>query len=1232
MMNAKYLFAAVMAAGLSATAAIENEITEYRDGIPYVEKGYGLLRNYYGSGTISCIHSAMGGLADVFYVGDCDYSWGSMNLIKGGPVVTTYSRHFRPILLVDDEPYDLTFSKTYHYPFGYRSEFRVGLVRVRHEMVLDGNVILRRVRVLENPRGKKIRLRIDQSGGGLPSGVRWDFDAAKGIVFADCPVPKNGATVTNRVEIGSRAKVALPLNDRPLDPHTFRKPWEQGRNVKHFYLDSVAPGDEHVFYLAFNPKPGEDLSSARVDRVFERFAREHAGDARFVTAVPEVGGFLSSALPVARTLEVGDTGAFRASQTYWVWAWDAMVHAEALAMLGRSAEVKRMLDFFNRTAHPEKFFQFAYNADFSNSLYQFANKASLSSNSGKSYHLLFVTLLHQYWCITGDEAFKAKCLPLTRKIMQRYAAGVRAGGRILPFEGAFYPDFPSALGILTTDCSMASAGLYYQALRAYEELTGERLADIGAVKSEIEKTLWNPEKGLWSDSVDGKTLARRDVFALWGPFWVSRFAGELAPAPWDRTAANLRAEFNNGCFLQMVNLHSKCFFADGNQLSCYVPPTDRYYWNAMNLGGRTTALADFDRVLAPHARVATFPEGQMSDMRNLEPATASDNLGVKQFFTVKGWLADALDLNLGLTARPDGLRLNPLGDGRPFEVRNMSFRGKRLTIRRTGRGTVARYMLNGAPLREGFVAWTALDRAENLLEIALSPKDDGYRPSPSCAALPFASTGLVSTANGWKLREPMFGDDYVLSDFDGKTKPAGARPVTRVFRLDKPAGRPAFYRITFEAKCPERFHYWWIDSYDAAGKELSDINSALYKSDDFIPYDEVIQLQDRAAYCQLSFLAPEGTEVRDYAIRRISDAEAAEHFERIAKTLPEHSFVAPEDAFDRLPRTRAKLKSGEPLRVLMLGDSLMNDTYNGGFAALLKRDFPASDITVLLSVRGGGSTAHYRTMEYFRPFVLDQRPDLVVMGGISSSGGATKAYDDMMAFLRLCREHDLETVMLTLPMSCEFRGSAKACDTFGEAVDYGRFSKSLVRRDYIRQASAEMGVPYWDVTTPAVTASARSGKPLDWFQRDLIHNNDRAKIINARALAAYFRVASPNAPEFNVCDMPGAFRVKLHERGGVTTSGRMYLDPLERTGEPRVLEVKYAAAAPVRYEVEFADANGDQLSVVTGELPASPADGCFTRRLDVPKAAAYECVRIDGVQPAVFVDRVRLATSDGRGR
>ena len=718
------VLAALAGLALAAPAAIENEITEYRDGIPYVEKGYGLLRNYYGSGTISCIHSAMGGLADVFYVGDCDYDWGSMNLVRGGPVVTTYVRHFRPVLLVDDEPYDLTFAKTYHYPFGYRSEFGVGSVRVRHEMVLDGNVILRRVRVLENPQGRKIRLRIDQSSGGLPSGVRWDFDVAKGIVFADCPAKKNGAAVTNRVEIGSCAKVKLPLNDRPLDPHTFRKPWQRGRNVNHFYLDAAAPGDEHVFHLAFNPKPGEDLSSARIDRVFARFEREHAGDARFVTAEPEVGGFLSFALPVARTLEVGDTGAFRASQTYWVWAWDAMVHAEALAMLGRSAEVKRMLGFFNRTADEKAFFRFAYNTDFSNSLFQFANKASLASNSGKSYHLLFVTLLHQYWCITGDEAFKAECLPLARKIMRAYVAGVKAGGHVLPFEGAFYPDYPSALGILTTDCSMASAGLYYQALRAYEELTGERLADVAAVKAEIEKTLWNPEKGLWSDSVDGQTLARRDVFALWGPFWVSRFAGELGTAPWNRTAENLRAEFNNGCFLQMVNLHSKCFFGDGNQLCAYVPPTDRYYWNAMNLGGRISALADFDRVLAPHARVTTFPEGQCSDMRNLEPATASDNLGVKQFFTVKGWLADALDLNLGLTARPDGLHLRPLGDGRPFEVRNMTFRGKRLTIRRTGCGTLARYTLNGAPLKEGVVAWSALDRDENLLEIALSQVND----------------------------------------------------------------------------------------------------------------------------------------------------------------------------------------------------------------------------------------------------------------------------------------------------------------------------------------------------------------------------------------------------------------------------------------------------------------------------------------------------------------------------
>ena len=39
----------------------------------------------------------------------------------------------------------------------------------------------------------------------------------------------------------------------------------------------------------------------------------------------------------------------------------------------------------------------------------------------------------------------------------------------------------------------------------------------------------------------------------------------------------------------------------------------------------------------------------------------------------------------------------------------------------------------------------------------------------------------------------------------------------------------------------------------------------------------------------------------------------------------------------------------------------------------------------------------------------------------------------------------------------------------------------------------------------ALRCHSRSGKPLNWFKRDEVHNDDRGKQLIAQTLAAYFK-------------------------------------------------------------------------------------------------------------------------------
>ena len=139
----------------------------------------------------------------------------------------------------------------------------------------------------------------------------------------------------------------------------------------------------------------------------------------------------------------------------------------------------------------------------------------------------------------------------------------------------------------------------------------------------------------------------------------------------------------------------------------------------MNAAGRVDAIADFRNIVSRHARVLTYPEGQTADAVNLDPSDYSDELGNKQFFAAKGWLADALDLWLGMRIAKEGVSFHPMNDGRAFAVRGLSLRGTTLDIEMSGAGTGALYSLNGNALDNCFIPWNRLKPGPNIVKIKM---------------------------------------------------------------------------------------------------------------------------------------------------------------------------------------------------------------------------------------------------------------------------------------------------------------------------------------------------------------------------------------------------------------------------------------------------------------------------------------------------------------------------------
>ena len=708
------ILAAAMFQSVCAFGAIDGFDAQ---GMPYVREGFGVRRNFYQSGRISAKVSDIAGIFELNYVGAQPFQ--KQCFFRSSAENCHWNHCFDPYVLIDDVPYRLTFEKTTHYPFGYSSECTLVGVRLRHELVLDRNAAFRRITVLENPQGKSVRCRIVQMNAGMGQGTKWKVESGNGgsRLVAEATL-EGGAKVT--MVIGAANPVAFPLNDRPPQPLAYRD-GDHRPNFR-FNMDETEPGDRHLFWCMFDRKVGEEISESRVERVYADFNARHAADVRFETGDAFVDGWLGYVAPMSAAFEVDGMGAFRASPTYWVWGWDAMVHAGTLALCGRAAEVKRMLAFFRDTASEQAGILHAYGTTF-----QFEGEGS--DKPGQSYtmppavQLFWLVLLNDYVNATGDEAFKTECLGFARKLVERAKESVDKVD-LLPHKYSYYPDNPYAVDQQKDDIALINCAVYWQGLCAWHELSGEGADDRDAVGRAVAAKLWNAKKGWWADAWDVANGCRREHYPLYGFFHVSPFGrdiyGYAKGYSRETTADYLKHEFFMGDRLVMFGWRTNSWCADGNQLGAYYPVTDRTYWNAMNAAGRIDALADFRNIVSRHARVLTYPEGQTADVMNGNPADYSDELGNKQFFAAKGWLSDALDLWLGLRVSKDGMHSHPMNDGKPLAVRGLALRGKALDIEMAGIGTNASFSLNGEPLDGGFIAWEKLREGRNLLGIKLT--------------------------------------------------------------------------------------------------------------------------------------------------------------------------------------------------------------------------------------------------------------------------------------------------------------------------------------------------------------------------------------------------------------------------------------------------------------------------------------------------------------------------------
>ena len=415
----------------------------------------------------------------------------------------------------------------------------------------------------------------------------------------------------------------------------------------------------------------------------------------------------------------------------------------------------------------------------------------------------------------------------------------------------------------------------------------------------------------------------------------------------------------------------------------------------------------------------------------------------------------------------------------------------------------------------------------------------------------FEAKGLVTDKTpGFRFGNVTFTDnDRVCAKFDAveMSETAKGRLTTKKLRLpSKEQGKGAYFKFSFDCKYaftpgtpggkPQRCNQG-VFFYDKNGRVLPDCYDTLYPDDGERGmgrhYERVLYAWDEVDTFEVFFQKPWAMnekngdrcslEVSNVKIETATWEDAAEYADRIYAEIAAKAPLdfAPEgDWTALLPRTMDALKTGKPWRVVMLGDSIIQDTFHSQFHALVKREFPASNVEWILSMRGGTGCWHYCLAENFYPYVVDHRPDLLIIGGISNWAvhdetgrkdvGPTGS-DAMLRVAKLARERlGCEVLVVNQPLHSDRRPRPASVDASApppkmpfSAQWLGTLSPKL-EYDALRRRCEAAKIQWWDELVPCYTWLFGSGLPFEWYSRDAVHSGELGKQIIGRVMLGYF--------------------------------------------------------------------------------------------------------------------------------
>ena len=311
-----------------------------------------------------------------------------------------------------------------------------------------------------------------------------------------------------------------------------------------------------------------------------------------------------------------------------------------------------------------------------------------------------------------------------------------------------------------------------------------------------------------------------------------------------------------------------------------------------------------------------------------------------------------------------------------------------------------------------------------------------------------------------------------------------------------------FYRVDFQSKTPSP-GYWVAQFFDADGREIpADDYSNVFASDDWARNVDYVLGRTGMQSARLGFRAGQRPMlIDDVSVRAALRSEVRRWADALYATLPPVAYRPDADRWQYLQATRQKLRRRQPLRLVLLGDSIANDLGNSHFHLLIERMYPGSQITLIPSVRGGAGCWYYKERGRIKRYVLDYQPDLLMIAGVSHHFDV----ESVRSVVRQVRDGSncdilVMTGALSNPQGGSYSPSWQRFNTRDEAL---RKLKEFA--DALAAAGRQDGFATLDLRGLWEGYLETSPRPADWFHRDPVHGNSRGKQIIGRIVARFFQ-------------------------------------------------------------------------------------------------------------------------------